>query len=121
MFNKNRRKFVRLKVHHLVKYKILDSAETLTFARNLSAGGIRFYCKEKIPKGSTVEMTINFPDSPTPLKILSKVVWIKELKKMGGFEVGAQFIDVDDDTFELLRKKIDNTFKIAHDDSDREE
>ena len=39
-----RRKYVRLNAHHLLKYKIVGKEEELAFARNISAGGVRFVC-----------------------------------------------------------------------------
>ena len=105
-----------MNVHHLIKYKISKQEETLTFARNLSAGGVRFFCKEKLIRGSTVEIIINFPDSEGPLKLVSKVAWVKPLKKMEGFDVGVQFVSIDEKTQSLIKSKIVNTFKIANED-----
>ena len=113
MFNKNKRKFPRLNVHHLIKYKMLEAEETVTFARNLSAGGLRFYSKEELPRESTIELSINFPDTEEPLKILARIVWVRKLTAPGGFEVGAQFLNLDEDTCKLINEKIRNTFKIA--------
>ena len=42
-----RRKFIRLEAHHLLKYKVLQKEEKLSFVKNISAGGICFFTKEE--------------------------------------------------------------------------
>ena len=116
MFGRKKREFVRLTVHHLLKYKTSGGKEILSFARNLSAGGLRFYCKEELSQDSLVELTINFPDLPQPLKVNAKIVWVKSLKKIGGCEAGAEFIDIDEDTRKIINNKIGNTFTMGKED-----
>lgn len=97
----------------MIKYKVVQEREVLSFARNLSASGIQFHCQEKLVPASTIELTINFPDSLIPIKLLAKVVWAKELKKIGGFDVGAQFINIDEETAAFINNKILNTLRIS--------
>ncbi|MFC1548651.1 PilZ domain-containing protein [Candidatus Omnitrophota bacterium] len=104
---KERRKFMRLKAHHLLKYRVIDEGEgKLSFVRNISAGGALFVAKEEIPCGSMVELEINFPQYPHPVKVVSKVVRSRPLKKMGGFEIGAEFVSADEEVKEFINKKI---------------
>ena len=104
---KERRKFIRLKAHHLLKYRVAGKGEEeLSFVRNISAGGALFVAKEDIPCDSTVELEINFPQHPHSIKVVSRVVRSRALKKMGGFEVGVEFVNVDENDKEFLKKKI---------------
>jgi c-di-GMP-binding flagellar brake protein YcgR len=103
---KERRKFTRLDVHHLLKYKALQDEEKLSFTKNISAGGVCFIAKEVISPGSITELLISFPGFPHPVKATAKVVWNKELKKLGGFETGAEFINVEEDAKHFIDKKI---------------
>ena len=61
---KERRRFIRLKAHHLLKYRVADKEEVpklLSFARNISAGGVLFYADKEVAPGNLVELEISFP------------------------------------------------------------
>ncbi|MGB2629932.1 MAG: PilZ domain-containing protein [Candidatus Omnitrophota bacterium] len=114
MFRKKaeeKRKFVRLETHHLLKYKLMDRKESLSFARNVSAGGVRFHAEEYIQPGSTLELTINFPSYPEPVKAVSKVVWVTPMAKLGGFDVGAEFINIEEKARDFIKEKISKVCK----------
>ena len=116
-FKKEQRKFVRIQAHHLLKYKVVDSEEAareLSFARNVSAGGVLFYADKKIPPGKLVELEINLPEHPT-IKVVAKVVRVVSLKKIGGFEMGAEFVNIDDGD----RKFMDEKIKAANSQSEK--
>ena len=108
---KEKREFIRLPAHHLIKYRVLEKEKAFSFARNISAGGILFYCKENIPVGSIVEVVINFPGRSEPIKVLSKVSRMKPLRKTGGFEAAARFINIDKDTQDFINNKILKVFR----------
>ena len=114
MFRKKaeeKRKFFRLEAHHLLKYKLMDKKESLSFARNVSAGGVRFHSKEYIPPESVVELTINFPSYPKPIKAVSKVAWVTPMPKLGGFDVGVEFMEIEEKAREFIKEKISKTRK----------
>ena len=99
-----------MSAHHLIKYRILErQTPEVSFARNVSAGGILFYAHENIPVGSIVELTINFPGAAQPIKVQAKVLRVRELKKIGGFEAAVQFINLDNDMLLLINGRITNT------------
>ena len=101
-----KRKYVRLSAHHLLKYKVVHKEKALSFARNISAGGVLFHAQEYIQPGTTVELLINFPSYPEPIKAVSKVVRTRPLAKLGGFEIGAEFIDINDEAKDFINRKI---------------
>ena len=116
-FKKEQRKFVRIQAHHLLKYKVVGSEEiprAISFARNISAGGVLFYADKKIPPGKLVELDINLPEHPT-IKVVAKVVRVVPLKKIGGFEMGAEFINIDEED----RKFMDEKIKVANGQSEK--
>ncbi len=101
-----KRKFIRLKAHHLMRYKIVDKGKALSFVRDISAGGVLFHSHKYIHPGSIVELQINFPSHAGPIEATSKIVRIRPLSRVGGFEVGAEFIEIDKDSRDFINKKI---------------
>jgi len=113
-FPKERRKFVRLGVHHLVKYRVLDekeSKDTLCFVRNISAGGVLFHSDVSVVPGKFIELQINFPSYPKPVKAVGKILRTIPLKLVGGFDVAVEFINVDDEAKDFINKRILNVFE----------
>jgi len=107
MFRKpKRREFARFNTHFLLKYKGIGGKPILSFIRNISAGGALFHCKEEIPVGAVIELSISFPPSPEPIKVLAKVLRVKQLKTVAGFYIGVKFINIGDKAKELINQKI---------------
>jgi c-di-GMP-binding flagellar brake protein YcgR len=102
---KENRKFIRLNAYHLVKYRLVSQKEwqaAVASIRDISAGGVCLRAEEKIPKGSILQININFPGLSSPLSSLAKVVWVKKIGKIDRFEIGLEFFEIED----LLRKEI---------------
>lgn len=109
MFARNKRKFFRLSAHHLLRYKILGQENltgTLSFIRNISAGGALFHCEEYIKPNTLLKIEIHLPFSPNAVEITAKVARIRALKKMGGFDIAIEFVDLENETSSFLNKKI---------------
>ena len=103
---KERRRFIRLSAHHLLKYKLINREKELSFARNISAGGVLFHAKNDIAPGEMVELEINFPGYPTPVKAVSKVVRSEKDEKGGGYYVAAEFVNIEESARDYVNKKI---------------
>jgi hypothetical protein len=120
VFTKNKRQFLRLGAHHLLKYKLLDEQGkegTLSFVRNISAGGVLFHSNEHIKPGSSLELDISFPPSPDSIKIRAKVLRVSKLKTVDGFDVAVQFLNLDKDIKKFIDSKIENIiYKTKEDD-----
>jgi c-di-GMP-binding flagellar brake protein YcgR len=115
---KEKRRFSRLAGHHLLKYKVVGNKEaqgSVAFVRNISAGGILFHSPKNLPAGSVIELEVltSFSSSPEPVevKMLGKVLRSRELKKLGGFDVAVEFIDLDENTKGLIDKKVLDAIK----------
>ncbi|MFA7677320.1 MAG: PilZ domain-containing protein [Candidatus Omnitrophota bacterium] len=106
MEKKEKRKFTRLKAHHLVKYKVVDSDKKLSFVKNISAGGLLFYASKSIPADSIVELDVNFPVYKRPIKVTCRVVRVKPLKRIPGFDVAVEFVDIDKEAQGFINRKI---------------
>jgi len=116
-----RRKFIRLKAYHLAKYKPLPPKEphavsTLASIKDIGGGGICLRTKEHIPLSSIIELQIKFPAIDTPIFTVVKVVWVKQLKKYKLYEIGAQFIEIE----ESVRKFIDEQAKSVYERAGKE-
>jgi len=120
LFEKNKRQFLRLNAHHLLKYRMLGEEGKegmLSFVRNISAGGVLFHSNEHIKPGSILELDISFPPSPDSIKIKAKVLRENKLKTMGGFDVAVQFLNLNEDIKKFIDGKIENMFyKTKEDD-----
>ncbi|MFH1664563.1 MAG: PilZ domain-containing protein [Candidatus Omnitrophota bacterium] len=103
-----RRISIRLTSHHLVKYKVLDKREELSFVKNISKGGVLFHSKEDLAPGSMVELMINYPGYSQPIKATAKVLRARPLKKVGGFDIAAEFVSINEDAREFIREKIES-------------
>lgn len=116
----NKRKFSRLKTHHLLKYKLLDEESQegiLSFVRNISAGGVLFHSDKYIKPESVLELCISFPPSSDFIKVKARVLRVRELKIIGGFDVAVEFLDLKKDTKDFIDKKIGNTFWQTKEDN----
>ncbi len=101
-----KRKYIRLGTHHLLKYKELGKGKELSFIRNIGGGGVLFYSEKNLPKNDVIELEINFPQYPQPIKANAKVLRTVKLADMGGYEVAAEFISVDEEARDFITKKI---------------
>ena len=114
-----RRKYIRLKAYHLVKYKSLASeqmheAPVIGTARDIGAGGIRLKTDEFLPEASVIEVHINFPAVSTSIFALARVVRIKPIAKSKSYDVGLEFIQIDEAMRAAINEKIKQVFKRLH-------
>ena len=119
---KERRRFIRLKAHHLLKYRVADKEEVsklLSFARNISAGGVLFYADKEVAPGNLVELEISFPEHPRPMKTVARVVRATPMEKIGGFEMGAEFINIDEADRKFIDEKIKSVYKYTEKEGGR--
>jgi len=116
MRKKERRNFLRVSTYHLAKYKASPEAgghvvPMLAFLRDIGAGGVCLRATERIPLLSILQLKINFPSLKDPIFALAKVMWVKQIKKDKAYDLGLQFIEMDD----LVRNLIDKKLKFVFD------
>ncbi|MFO8052575.1 MAG: PilZ domain-containing protein [Candidatus Omnitrophota bacterium] len=110
---KGDRKYIRINLHHLIKYKIKDSGEKkLSFAQNLSAGGALVYLSQAVRPGDLIRLEILFPFCSEPVKVEAQAIRSKYLKKFKKYKVGLKFIEIDQKIKEKIIKKFKELEKI---------
>ncbi len=103
---KERRKFKRFEAYMGVKYGSGHDAEravTVGLTKDISRNGICINSNEPIEKGSVIDLEIDLPDDPRPVKSSGKVVWTKGSGEDAGIDYGVQFVAIDPvDKFRVL-------------------
>ena len=115
-----RRKYLRLRVYHLVKYRVIseNSSQTeplLASIKDIGAGGICLVTAKPLEPCTKLELQINFPDLKKPVFTIGRVAWSKQTAKMSRYEIGVEFTDIEasihnliDDNVKFVYQKIKN-------------
>jgi len=101
---KERRRFPRITLELIVRYKVLNLTEEQVDAqtKNISAGGVCLVAREKMVAGTKVAMEIKFPGSDKPVVANGRVIWSREsslgLSPAGHprFDNGIEFAQISD-------------------------
>jgi len=120
MFKKKpeyKRKFVRLNLHCLLKYEKLQGQQVLSFVRNISAGGVLFHSQEELPVGATMRLKLNFLNHPEPISVIAKVLRVNPLKKLGGFDIAVEFINIEEKDRDFINKQLLEIADVKAEDS----
>jgi c-di-GMP-binding flagellar brake protein YcgR len=114
MQKKEQRKFIRLFVYHLVKYRLLSAGQDapllVATLRDIGGGGVCLRTREPLPASTIIELKINFPPLDTPLSTLTKVIWTRQRKKSSYYEIGLHFVEID----KAIQKNIDERIKTVY-------
>ena len=96
-----RRHFVRLPAHLVVRYSVLDAGSPrVSFTRNTSGGGIGFFTESQLAPGTVLEVTVTFPERQQPIACTAKVVWSGRLllarsdEEPRAYEAGVRFLRI---------------------------
>lgn len=121
--NKERRKFLRITVELIVRYKVLTPAEQQLKGKtkNISGGGICLVAHEQYTPGTVMAMEIKFPHSINPVVVKGRVVWSKE-SGLGPspagrprFDNGIEFEEISDSDRWQIIKQVNSEQKKARD------
>ena len=113
---KERREFIRLQAYHLIKYRPFSPGKeqemrpVLGAIKDIGGGGVCLRIEQPLPVASLIELKINFPHIATAIYALAKVIWTKELRKANLYEIGVQFVQIEDS----LRQIIDDQIKSVY-------
>ena len=95
----NKRAHKRLPAYHLVKYSLEPSktglGKVITYAKDISAGGLCLLVDEDFPLSQAIRLNIQFPGISQPIRCLAKVVWKKFIKGAKKYRIGLKFTDID--------------------------
>lgn len=94
-----RRHFPRLAVSVPINYSVLSNGDHI-MTKNLSAGGLCITIYDDIGVGSRLTLKIYLPGESSPVVVIGKIVWKDEFiissDPQKRFEVGVEFVNIDD-------------------------
>ena len=109
--SQERRSFPRfnLLVDVSVGRRVSSQKEKLLMTKNISQGGACIIAYEELKLGDLLDLKIHLPDSGEEIKVIGKVVWCKEFsigneQKGKRFDVGVEFVGLNDNTFGKINK-----------------
>ncbi|MCQ9208342.1 MAG: PilZ domain-containing protein [Omnitrophica bacterium] len=111
---KERRKFPRITLELIVRYKVLKIPEQQIDAqtKNISAGGVCLVAREQMQTGTEVALEIKFPGSNKPIVATGRVAWSREstlgLSPAGHqrFDNGVEFMEISDDDRDRIIERV---------------
>ena len=103
---KERRKFKRFDAYMSVRYRLPDSPESrgMALSKDLSRDGLKMNVPTPLPMGSVLDLELDIPDDPKPVRTTGKVVWTETVQeKDQGYDIGIRFMMMDPvDKFRVL-------------------
>lgn len=105
--DKERRKFKRFDAYMSVKFTSADdlTVRGVSLSKDLSRDGIKMNSGCELKNGSLVDIEINIPDDPKPVKTTGKIMWSRPSQEQGqgGYDQGVRFLTMDPvDKFRVL-------------------
>jgi len=98
-----RRRYTRVPESVQLSYEILPAESIKQYlTKDISQGGIRFFAREFIPKGSRLKIRISFPRTLFSFEALVQCMWIKEMPYSEEYEVGVEFVDLPPEILDYL-------------------
>ncbi len=91
------RRHTRVNLSAPVQYKNLrgvTDVPAMSVTRNLCEGGVCFQTSKFISLACRLVVEISIPNSPKPIKAISKVAWIRKLPYTDLYELGNQFLEI---------------------------
>ena len=101
-----KREFPRLPVNLEVQYRILESLSPhqITTTEDICEKGIRINLPGYIEPKTHLELTINIPDEPEPIKVIGRVVWVKKALDKKSFATGIHLVHIEEKDKEKFYK-----------------
>ena len=108
--NKERRKFVRVNFPCEITTQSASSRRISTYAKNISAGGLRVFLTEKLKISSIVEINI-YQIAKEPINCKGSIVWVFSRKDPDNegelmFDTGIEFSQIKDKDLEEIKKLV---------------
>ncbi len=106
---RERRRFVRFNEELKIRYNVLRESSNFNNAKtsNISRKGIGLLAYEKLRKKDYVDMEIELPQFPKPIKLIGQVIWTKDLETCDEngrrlFYTGIKFLKINPEAEALL-------------------
>ena len=105
--DKERRKFKRFDAYMSVKYQTPESEEVkgISLSKDLSREGLKMNSNYDLKSGDLLDLEIDIPDDPKPVKTTAKVMWSRPAEggSNQGYDQGIRFVMMDPvDKFRIL-------------------
>lgn len=109
------RKFIRIEHPIGIRYTTIDAPSTKdhVVSRNISQGGVCFVAYERLPKGTHLDLQLEFPFDSVPVFVKGEVVWIKKIggEQTKAFEVGVLFNKIETNDQKRFKMYIEKEIK----------
>lgn len=95
-----RRQQPRVNTTMSVQYRGIRQASdavVTAIARDISTGGVRLLVNEFISVFTRLVLDIAIPFAPKPVRVVSKIAWVRKRPYGEQYEVGAQFTDISEE------------------------
>ncbi len=103
---RERRRFKRFDAYMSVKFSSSDDVAIrgVSLSQDLSREGIKVNSGKEMKNGSLLDIEINIPDDPKPVKTTGKVMWCRPASENeAGYDQGIRFVAMDPvDKFRVL-------------------
>ncbi len=112
MNKQERRKSPRVETRIPVTYHTLRGDDTekkeASLTHDLSEGGMRFRTGEFLSMACRLIIELAIPIYNKPVKMISKVAWIKKSGAADEYEVGNQFLEMSKEDKKLISQYVEN-------------
>jgi hypothetical protein len=100
-----KRKYFRLKEEDEISFSVLPNYKSeRMLTQNISTGGVRFISDNFISPQSVLKIEMAFNQAKKVINIIAVVKWIKSIYDDERYEVGAVFIDIDNEDLQFLNR-----------------
>lgn len=103
---KERRKFKRFDAYMSVRYQSANAADLsgIALSKDLSREGLKINSPIHIPEGTALDLELDIPDDPKPVRTTGKIVWSRSAADQDqGYDMGIRFMMMDPvDKFRVL-------------------
>ena len=117
----DKRAFVRLSKSLTLRYKVVkipksagtapNTEEMRASTKDISAGGLAFYCKEKLPPLSILEVRLSMPGDEQPVLCLAEVVRVRVVENTPFCDTALHFLDLSSHDRRILDKFVQKEMK----------
>ncbi|MEW5804112.1 MAG: ATP-binding protein [bacterium] len=83
-------------------------------ASDISTSGLRLSCHKYIAPNQFMKLFLKLPDNPSPIPVLGKVMWTREMYGRCSlpYDVGLEFVDIGKESQERIKKWMESTTEV---------
>ena len=97
----DRRRLKRAPTRLMAFVKVLSTGKARrVLTKDISGGGISFITDEALESGTPLEIEMNLPDHPHPIRVMAEVIWLRSMKdpkhmyERLSMEIGVKFVSI---------------------------